>query len=41
MAKVLELEIHSDNRGSLVSYEKCLPFDVNRTYVIYNINGLQ
>ena len=39
MAKILRLEIHSDNRGSLVSYEKFLPFDVNRTYVIYNING--
>ena len=39
MANIIELEIHSDKRGSLVSIEKCLPFNVNRTYVIYNING--
>ena len=39
MPNILELKIHSDERGSLVSFEKCFPFNVNRTYVIYNING--
>jgi len=39
MANIFELKIHRDERGSLISIEKCLPFDVNRTYVIYNIDG--
>jgi hypothetical protein len=39
MAVIIELPIHNDKRGSLVSIEKCLPFEVKRTYFIYDIIG--
>ena len=41
MASILELPIYKDNRGSLISIEKCLPFEINRTYFIYDVKGNQ
>ena len=39
MAHIIKLPIHNDKKGSLVSIEKCLPFEVNRTYFIYDIKA--
>ena len=39
MPSIIELPIHSDKSGSLISIEKCLPFEINRSYFIYDIKG--
>ena len=39
MANVIKLKAHNDYRGSLISIEKCLPFNVKRTFFIYDIIG--
>lgn len=39
MANLIQLQIYKDSKGSLISIEKCLPFEVKRTYFIYDIIG--
>tara|TARA_B110000503_G_C7046085_1_gene370281 strand:+ start:223 stop:588 length:366 start_codon:yes stop_codon:yes gene_type:complete len=39
MAKLIILPAHFDERGSLTTIEKCLPFDINRVYFINDIKG--
>ncbi len=39
MAKLLNIDTYTDSRGSLSVIEKVLPFEIKRTYVIYNIKG--
>ena len=39
MASIVEVPIYKDPRGSLISIEKCLPFNIRRTYFIYDISG--
>ena len=34
MAKILNFNTHSDNRGSLTVIEKIIPFDVKRIFYI-------
>ena len=39
MPSIIELPIYKDKRGSLISIEKCLPFEINRSYFIFDIKG--
>jgi hypothetical protein len=43
MPKLLDLETHSDNRGSLVAIEspKHIPFDIKRIYYLFDNKGYQ
>ena len=36
MPKLINLPTHTDSRGDLTVIEKCLPFDAQRIYYIYN-----
>ena len=38
MAYIIELKTFTDERGSLNSIDKVLPFDIARIYYIYNVN---
>ncbi|WP_179415086.1 sugar 3,4-ketoisomerase [Mucilaginibacter sp. E4BP6] len=38
MAYFIELKTHTDDRGSLNSIDRVLPFDIKRIYYIYNVN---
>ena len=37
MAELINLQTHSDERGSLTVIENILPFDIKRVYYIYNV----
>jgi|TARA_B100001093_G_C26755017_1_gene982958 dTDP-4-dehydrorhamnose 3,5-epimerase-like enzyme len=39
MAKILNFNTHSDNRGSLTVIEKIIPFDVKRIFYIYDVDN--
>jgi len=36
MPELINLPTHNDSRGDLTVIDKCLPFDVQRIYYIYN-----
>ena len=38
MAYFIELKTYTDERGSLNSIDRALPFDIKRIYYIYNVN---
>ena len=38
MAKLIELETHSDNRGNLTVIEKIVPFQIKRLFYIYGVD---
>jgi dTDP-4-dehydrorhamnose 3,5-epimerase-like enzyme len=38
MAYIIDLKTFTDDRGSLNSIDKVLPFDIKRIYYIYNVN---
>ncbi len=38
MAYIIELKTFTDDRGSLNSIDKILPFDIKRVYYIYNVD---
>jgi dTDP-4-dehydrorhamnose 3,5-epimerase-like enzyme len=40
MAYIIELTTFADDRGSLNSIDRVLPFDIKRLYYIYNVNEL-
>ncbi|RDX35485.1 WxcM-like domain-containing protein [Arcobacter sp. HD9-500m-PIT-SAG03] len=37
MPKLIELETHTDHRGSLTVIEKILPFDIKRVFYLYDL----
>ena len=39
MAKLINLETFTDQRGSLTVLEKILPFQIRRVFYIYNVNN--
>lgn len=38
MAELIQLPTFTDNRGKLTVIEKCLPFDIERVYYIYDVD---
>ena len=39
MAYTIELQTHTDERGSLTAIERVLPFEIRRVYYIHNVSG--
>ena len=39
MAKLINLETFTDQRGCLTVLEKILPFQIRRVFYIYNVNN--
>ncbi|MFA6143776.1 MAG: FdtA/QdtA family cupin domain-containing protein [Sulfuricurvum sp.] len=39
MARLINLQTHSDERGCLTIAEKVLPFDIKRFYYIYDVSS--
>jgi len=37
MAKLINVPLKEDTRGSLTVVEKCLPFDIKRVFTIFNV----
>ena len=39
MARIIDFETHTDERGSLSVIDKVVPFQIKRVFYIHNVDG--